>query len=258
MQALRSLTGATQDSEPSASVLAEWNKYSGDTSSADVETGAGGQAPASTSATSAFMVGLAGAKLMQKTFSSGFSYAATSVQDGASTVQTNMSRVGETVSSNIPGLPTDFTMPTTQQFTYFAAFMAGGIFFLILSFTIALPVIVIAPAKFAFSFTMGCGLIMSAFAALKGWKAQVSHMMQKERLPFSIGYISSMLGTLYAAMVMHSYLLSIICSAAQVVALLYYVMSYFPGGTAGVKLLLNMMYRTAASCFTTASRAVVG
>mmetsp|Transcript_10588 Transcript_10588/g.30161 ORF Transcript_10588/g.30161 Transcript_10588/m.30161 type:complete len:244 (-) Transcript_10588:85-816(-) len=243
MQALRSLTGATQDSEPSASVLAEWNKYSGDTSSADVETGAGGQAPASTSATSAFMVGLAGAKLMQKTFSSGFSYAATSVQDGASTVQTNMS---------------SFTMPTTQQFTYFAAFMAGGIFFLILSFTIALPVIVIAPAKFAFSFTMGCGLIMSAFAALKGWKAQVSHMMQKERLPFSIGYISSMLGTLYAAMVMHSYLLSIICSAAQVVALLYYVMSYFPGGTAGVKLLLNMMYRTAASCFTTASRAVVG
>lgn len=31
---------------------------------------------------------------------------------------------------------------------------------------------------------------MSAFAALKGWKKQVSHMMEKERLPFSLGIAS--------------------------------------------------------------------
>lgn len=38
-------------------------------------------------------------------------------------------------------------------------------------------------------------------------------------------------------------------AAAQVVALLYYVLSYFPGGAQGVKFMLNLFYNAVASCF---------
>jgi len=55
-----------------------------------------------------------------------------------------------------------------------------------------------------------------------------------------------MFGTLYAAMVMHSYVLSIICSGIQMFALLYYILSYFPGGTAGMKLISSMAYKMVA------------
>jgi len=130
--------------------------------------------------------------------------------------------------------------------------------FLLFAFGFALPVIVLAPAKFAFSFTIGCAMIMSAMAALRGWKSQVNHMLEWERMPFSICYLGSMSGTLYAAMVMHSYVLSIVCSAAQVVALLYYIMSYFPGGTAGVKYVLVMASRTASACFAKGGRLILG
>ena len=35
----------------------------------------------------------------------------------------------------------------------------------------------------------------------------------------------------------------------QVVALLYYLMSYFPGGTSGVKFMLGLFYQAATRCF---------
>jgi hypothetical protein len=36
-------------------------------------------------------------------------------------------------------------------------------------------------------FTLGCTFVMSGFASLKGWRSQMSHMLQRERLPFSAG-----------------------------------------------------------------------
>lgn len=45
--------------------------------------------------------------------------------------------------------------------------------------------------------------------------------------------------------------------SAQVVALLYYLMSYFPGGTHGVKFMLNMFYQAVLGCFGTVQRTVL-
>lgn len=59
--------------------------------------------------------------------------------------------------------------------------------FLVLSFMMFLPVIMIVPAKFALSFTLGSLCVMAAFGALRGWKAQMSHMFSMERLPFTAG-----------------------------------------------------------------------
>ncbi|KXZ42015.1 hypothetical protein GPECTOR_222g483 [Gonium pectorale] len=90
---------------------------------------------------------------------------------------------------------------------------------------------------------------MVGFMQLRGWKQQLQHMMSADRLPYSLGYIGSVVATLYAALIMRSYLLSLLCSGLQVVALMYYLMSYFPGGASGVKFMLGLFYQAAMRCF---------
>ena len=84
---------------------------------------------------------------------------------------------------------------------------------------------------------------------MRGWKQQLAHMLSKERIPFSAAYVGSIVATLWAALIMKSYLLSLLCSGLQMVALLYYILSYFPGGAQGVKFMLTMFANAVASCF---------
>lgn len=52
------------------------------------------------------------------------------------------------------------SMPSATQFTYFAALMGSGIFFVFVAATIYLPFIIVSPAKFAAAFTLGSSLMM--------------------------------------------------------------------------------------------------
>ena len=72
------------------------------------------------------------------------------------------------------------------------------------------------------------------------------------------GYIGSIVLTLYAALIMHSYVLSLLCSVLQVVALLYYLTSYYPGGTSSVKFMLSMFGSAAGSCFSSCTGMIFG
>ena len=53
-------------------------------------------------------------------------------------------------------------MPNMQQFAYFFAFLIAGLVFLVIAFSLFLPVIILAPNKFAISFTIASGFIMAA------------------------------------------------------------------------------------------------
>ena len=63
-----------------------------------------------------------------------------------------------------------------------------------------------------------------------------------------MGYGASAAGTLWAALVAHSYFLSLVCSAVQLCALFWFVASYVPGGAAGARLLFSTALRAAGSC----------
>ena len=76
-------------------------------------------------------------------------------------------------------------MPSTQQWAYFLAFLAAGMVFMAIAFIVFLPLIIVAPGKFAITFTLGSALVMGGFAALRGFKQQAMHMISRERLPFS-------------------------------------------------------------------------
>ncbi|MBA0823149.1 hypothetical protein Goarm_019899 [Gossypium armourianum] len=141
------------------------------------------------------------------------------------------------------------SVPSGKAFIYFGLFLAAGVFFVFIAFTLFLPVMVLMPQKFAICFTLGCGFIIGSFLALRGPKNQLAHMSSKERLPFTLGFIGSMVGTMYVSMVLHSYILSVLFSVVQVLALAYYAVSYFPGGSAGLKFLTSALTSSVSRCF---------
>ena len=118
----------------------------------------------------------------------------------------------------------------------------------------ALPVIVLSPSKFAISFTLGNACVIAGAGALSGYRAQAAHACGAERAPLAAGYAVSAIGTLWAALVAHSYLLSLLCSAVQVGALAVYVASYLPGGALGARLLLATAARAVGSCVSALAR----
>jgi hypothetical protein len=97
---------------------------------------------------------------------------------------------------------------------YFFSFVAAGAVFLALAFMLFLPIIIVAPSKFALSFTVGCMLIMAGFGQLRGWKQQLSHMMSQERLPVSAGVFKC--GAAASPQLLGSLQHSLECQAAAV------------------------------------------
>ncbi|RXW18842.1 hypothetical protein EST38_g7004 [Candolleomyces aberdarensis] len=110
-----------------------------------------------------------------------------------------------------------------------------------------LPFLVINPAKFALSFSLGSFLVMFGFSVLIGPVNHFKHLISKERLPFSLVYFGSLGLTLYSSLGAHSYLGSLIFGAVQVVALVAYVLAYFPGGTQTLRLGGSLALRGAGS-----------
>ncbi|KAL1332686.1 hypothetical protein HN51_061471 [Arachis hypogaea] len=158
------------------------------------------------------------------------------------------------VSKGVRDLPGNFqsatsNVPSGKSLVYFGLFLASGIFFIFIAFTLFLPVMVVMPQKFAICFTLGCGFIIGSFFALKGPKNQLAHMLSKERLPFTLAFIGSMIGTIYVSMVRHSYVLSVMFSVIQVLSLGYYAISYFPGGSAGMRFLTSAFTSSIMRCF---------
>ncbi|XP_021889928.1 protein transport protein SFT2-like [Carica papaya] len=172
-------------------------------------------------------------------------------------VRTTSNKVSGTfnvVSKGVRDLPGSFqsttsNIPSGKSLMYFGLFLAAGVFFVFIAFTMFLPVIVLVPQKFAICFTIGCAFIVGSFFALKGPRTQFAHMSSKERLPFTLGFVGSMVGTIYVSMVLHSYILSVLFSVLQVVALSYYALSYFPGGSAGLKFLSSAITSSILNCF---------
>ncbi|PPS16901.1 hypothetical protein GOBAR_AA03654 [Gossypium barbadense] len=167
---------------------------------------------------------------------------------------THLYQSEDLVSKGVRDLPGNLqsatsSVPSGKAFIYFGLFLAAGVFFVFIAFTMFLPVMVLLPQKFAICFTLGCGFIIGSFFALRGPKNQLAHMSSKERLPFALGFIGSMVGTMYVSMVLHSYILSVLFSVVQVLALAYYAVSYFPGGSAGLKFLTSALTSSVSRCF---------
>jgi hypothetical protein len=138
-----------------------------------------------------------------------------------------------------------FGLSYQTRFKGFVATIIASGFFIFMAFAVGMPVVVIRPSKFALCFTVGSLLFMSSFALLRGPSAHLMSMMTADRLPFSISYVGSMFLTLYAALVVRSYLFVVLASTLQIATLAYYFLSFIPGGTTGAKVFLFAFLKTA-------------
>jgi len=117
-----------------------------------------------------------------------------------------------------------------EAWTMFFIFLGIGCVLIAGSITF-LPLLMFAPQKFATAFTLGSVCILFSLAALKGIGPLVSHLTSVQRLPFSLWYFGSLAGTLYASLWRKSTTLTIVFSVMQLGNLLWFLLSYIPGGS---------------------------
>lgn len=213
-------TNGEEQQKPSSSLLADWNSY-------------------------------AAAQASEESSDLGLGF---DLESAVRSANDTVSGTFNVVSKGVRDLPGNLqsatsNVPSGKALMYFGLFLATGVFFVFIAFTMFLPVMVLMPQKFAICFTLGCSFIIGSFFALRGPANQLAHMSSKERLPLTLGFIGSMVATIYVSMVLHSYILSVLFSVIQVLALMYYAISYFPGGSAGMKFLSSALTSSVMKCF---------
>ncbi|RKP33356.1 Got1/Sft2-like family-domain-containing protein, partial [Dimargaris cristalligena] len=139
-----------------------------------------------------------------------------------------------------------FAMTLWQRYVAFFFCAITGVFCFLLAF-FTLPMLILAPQKFATAFTLGSLLLMVGVAFLRGLKAHFYHLISGSRLAFTITYFGSMVLTLYFSVGRQSYLGTLVSSIVQIVALVWYFVSYFPGGTNSLRFATSNLTRSATS-----------
>lgn len=166
--------------------------------------------------------------------------AAGAAKGAASTARSSISSAGERVQGAAA-----LAMDPKRIATFLAVFGVG--FLLIVLSINFLPILLLAPMKFATFFTLGSVTMMSSFAVLKGPMPFLAHLVERPKLPFSCAYGAGLFGTLWATIFLRSYVLTAVFALLQAVALLYFVCSYMPGGTAGLSMIGRLGGRSARS-----------
>jgi len=132
-----------------------------------------------------------------------------------------------------------------QRFKVFCALLFLSALFFALAFFVGVPMLALKPQKFALSFTCGSVTFMGSFGIMKGPKEHLVSMCTMQRMPFTIIYFGSMMSTLYLTCTkggMKGYALVLISSGVQLIALLWYLISFLPGGTMGLQLVGRAMW----------------
>lgn len=231
-------SGGGASEEPS--LLAEWHSYSSAPGAAPGQPGGSG--------------GGGTARLLSSA-EEGAAGVTRFVTQAAGVLQTTVQGATATVQAQVESAQ---FIPSSTQWTYFITLGGFGALFLVLAFVLFLPVLVVAPAKFALTFSVGSCLVISSLGALRGFGRLFKQLVAMERLPFSAAYVVSLLLTLYSSLFVRSYLLSLLFCAIQVVTLIYFLASFFPGGTTGAKFLMGGLGKGALSAGGALARSVVG
>ncbi|CCF59144.1 hypothetical protein KAFR_0G01110 [Kazachstania africana CBS 2517] len=140
--------------------------------------------------------------------------------------------------------PSWFTLSRSERLLLFICFILGSA----ACFTLCVflfPVLAINPRKFALLWTMGSLLFVLAFGVMMGPVAYIKHLTSKERVPFTLFFFFSCLLTIYFAAFAKSTVLTIISAVLELIAVLYYAVSYFPMGAAGLRIISTVGVNTA-------------
>ncbi|XP_022343766.2 uncharacterized protein LOC111136897 [Crassostrea virginica] len=140
-----------------------------------------------------------------------------------------------------PCLP---SLSKKQRILGFVMFLLLGTFCFSMA-SLYIPVLILKARKFAMLYTLGSLFVISSFSFLWGPMNHIKHLFSVPRLPFTSAYLGTMLATLYFSLWLKSTLLTIVCAIIQVITLVWYVVSYIPGGQTGLKFFSKIFYSAA-------------
>ena len=135
--------------------------------------------------------------------------------------------------------PEWFSLSRTERLSLFVCFVLGSV----ACFTICVflfPVLAVQPRKFGLLWSMGSLLFVLAFGVLQGPIACMKHLTSRERLPFTVFFFTSCFMTIYFAACTKSTLLTMPCAVLELIAVIYYAVSYFPFGGAGLRMISSI------------------
>jgi len=126
------------------------------------------------------------------------------------------------------------TLSLVQRLAIFALFLIAGAFMLMMAFFYLPSVIIGQTGKFALAYTLANIFILLSSCFLVGPSTQLASMFGKQRALVTIVYLSSLVGTLYAALEIRLFVVIVPMLIIQFGSLLWYVLSYLPYGTTGL------------------------
>ena len=126
----------------------------------------------------------------------------------------------------------------------FSVLICIGIGLIILSFFL-LPIVLVSPKKFSFCFAVGSIFVLISFLFLVGSKNYVNKIMDNKRIFISVSFILSIFIGIGFSLGNH-YFISLICSGVQLISMVMFVLTFIPGGRAGI----DCIKKTLSSPFT--------
>ncbi|KAK3383867.1 Got1/Sft2-like family-domain-containing protein [Lasiosphaeria ovina] len=112
------------------------------------------------------------------------------------------------------------------------------------------PALSLKPRKLVVLWTLGSVLFLTSFAVMMGPWAYLQHLASTPRLPFTAAYFGSLGLTLYFSVGLHSTILTLFSAIVQLACLIWYLVSYFPMGSTGLRLASSFGARRAAAWMT--------
>ncbi|KAK5168250.1 protein transport protein sft2 [Saxophila tyrrhenica] len=127
-----------------------------------------------------------------------------------------------------------FALGRWDRLLIFGGLNLAAVALFVICFTL-FPVLSLRPTKFAILWTMASIMFLGSWAVLMGPMVYVRHLVSQERLPFTATYFGSIALTLWFALGLRSTILTLLSSIVQLVALAWYLISYFPMGSTGLR-----------------------
>ncbi|EME50346.1 hypothetical protein DOTSEDRAFT_69020 [Dothistroma septosporum NZE10] len=127
-----------------------------------------------------------------------------------------------------------FALSRWDRLLVFGGLNLAAIALFVVCFTL-LPILSLRPRKFAILWSMASALFLGSWAVMMGPLVYVRHLVSQERIPFTATYFGSIALTLYFAVGLRSTILTLLSSIVQIVALVWYLVSYFPMGSQGLR-----------------------
>ncbi|ELT94356.1 hypothetical protein CAPTEDRAFT_152187, partial [Capitella teleta] len=147
-----------------------------------------------------------------------------------------------TEAQNDPLLP---SLSKKQRVIGFIGCLLMGTFCFSLA-SLYIPFLVLKARKFALLYSLGSLFVISSFALLWGPVHHVKHLLSGPRLPFTAAYFGSMIATIYFALWVKSTVFTVLFAVVQIAALVWYIVSYIPGGQTGLKFFTKIFYVAAS------------